>query len=232
MGLTGLSYSASPAQIDPHLQPDNTLLSLQGTAQKVTDNDLMLDFGDGMIRVETDRLESESSNISDGDKIIVYGEVDDDLFESTALEANVLYIKNSNITLTRSGMSPNVSASQYNDDDMSLTGTITNINGDKFTIDNDKRSVTVDTSELGYNPFDDEGSQKLNKGDRVTVTGDADDDTWKNRTLNAETITSMTKADSKMMSSDKVQNSHKNWKSDEKMNKNSETRNATNSTSA
>lgn len=43
----------------------------------------------------------------------------------------------------------------------------------------------------GYNPMDDEGYQQIDVGDRVSVTGDIDIDTWEKRELMAETIVTL-----------------------------------------
>ena len=48
--------------------------------------------------------------------------------------------------------------------------------------------MTVDTWQLGYNPLDDEGFLKIEKGDRVTVYGDLDMDVFNDTEVSAEAI--------------------------------------------
>jgi len=58
----------------------------------------------------------------------------------------------------------------------SYVGTVHSVAPDEmeFTIDTGDSAVTVDVSELSYNPLDDEGYQKVEEGDRVSVIGELD----------------------------------------------------------
>ncbi|MDX1680120.1 MAG: hypothetical protein R3242_05240, partial [Akkermansiaceae bacterium] len=75
--------------------------------------------------------------------------------------------------------------------DFRITGTIEDIEGLEFTVDTGKRAMRADTAELGYNPFDDEGYQKLAVGDRVTMTGDLDNNWWESRELMVDSIVTL-----------------------------------------
>lgn len=48
--------------------------------------------------------------------------------------------------------------------------------------------MKIDTSGMTYNPMDDLGFQKIEKGDYVSVSGDMDYDFWEKKELMADTI--------------------------------------------
>ena len=184
---------------DPYLKADETWISISGTAVKPTDDSFVLDYGDGHVIVEMDDWDSygDAFGIADGYKVTVYGEVDDDLFEKTSIEASSVYVENLGTYFYA-----NSADEEYDDDydywliggriavgQMTLRGTVTNIEGREFTIDTGKRQISVDTVEMTHNPLDDFGWPAVDKGDYVSVTGEMDYNTWDERELSADTIT-------------------------------------------
>lgn len=72
---------------------DNTMLSVNGTVADIEGTEFMLNTGDRLIRVETDRLSDNPLDddgdlrLEKGDRVTVYGELDKDFFSSDELEA-------------------------------------------------------------------------------------------------------------------------------------------------
>ncbi len=71
---------------------------------------------------------------------------------------------------------------------MVIQGYVTGISGSTFIVNSEARSVTVETDEMAYNPLDDEGFQKVDIGDRVSVRGEVDENFWGNKELVADTV--------------------------------------------
>jgi hypothetical protein len=71
---------------------------------------------------------------------------------------------------------------------MTIRGTVSSEDGREFTIDTGSRKMTIDTSDMGYNPLDQKGYPQLDENDYVSVSGNMDDDTWEEQELLADTI--------------------------------------------
>lgn len=195
-----LLAGAATAENNPYIQPDDSWLSLSGTAVDISAEGFMLDFGDGVVQVEMDDWDwyNESRQVLEGDKVTVYGEVDDDLFETTSIEASSVYVENLGTFFYAStadeetaedfDLSPTV---PIEDGDLMLTGTITGTMGREFVIDSGLQEITVDTTQMEYNPLDDKGFQRLDRGDSVTVVGHLDNELFVNQELMAEAIISL-----------------------------------------
>lgn len=208
--LAGLVVALSPAAAkdkemknkNPYLKPDETWISISGTAVSAGPDAFILDYGKGLITVEMDDWDwyHEGRNIIEGHKVTVYGKIDDDLFETASIEASSVYDENLGTYFYASAADE-----EYQDVyDYWLTnpplnleprtvirGTVTGINGREFTIDTGKRKITVDTSSMMYNPMDGAGFQRVNKGDFVSVSGEMDNDFWKKRKLMADAVVTL-----------------------------------------
>ena len=68
---------------------------------------------------------------------------------------------------------------------------MTGVDGSEFTIDSGDQKMTVDTALMSYDPMDDEGYQKIEKGDQVTVTGDMENDTLETAELMADSVVTL-----------------------------------------
>ena len=80
---------------------------------------------------------------------------------------------------------------------MDITGTVTSVDGRRFTLDAESRELTVDTSTMVYNPMDDEGYQQVQEGDRVKVAGKMDYDLFEKRELLADMVITLEQDKSK-----------------------------------
>ena len=137
---------------------------------------------------------SEGYKILEGGKVTVYGEIDDDLFETTTIEASSVYVENLGTYFYAN------SADEETDDDYDywitydpivigdtvLRGTVISVDDEEFTINTGIRKVTVETEDMPYNPLDKTGFQKIETGDYVSVSGTMDDDFLEGRELKAE----------------------------------------------
>ncbi|MCB4797013.1 hypothetical protein LGR51_21190 [Pseudomonas sp. NP21570] len=125
----------------------------------------------------------------------MYGEVDDDTYETTSIEASSIYVENLG---TYFYANPSDEEEFVDIDvtptpvivigDLSVTGTVTSVDGNEFTIDSGGQEMTVDTTLMLYDPTDDEGYQQIDEGDLVSVVGNIETDTFESRELMAETI--------------------------------------------
>lgn len=196
LSLAVTSMLAIPAMAkDPYSKPNNSWITLSGTVESVSPDRFMLDYGDGMITVEMDSPGGGESGykLVKGDKVSVSGAIDDDLFERTTIEASSVYVES---------LGTNFYANAVDDEDPMLVsistplavsktvvaGKVTSVDGREFTVDAGPTKITVDTSGMAYNPMDDKGFQKIEKGQRVSVAGTLDHDFFSGRELMASTI--------------------------------------------
>lgn len=185
------------ADENPYTKKDGSWISINGTVTTVGPDAFSLDYGEGFVTVEMDDwdMDADGYKLIPNDKVTVYGRVDDDLFETTSIEASSVYVKNLNTYFYASAADeeilPAAATVAVIDYDVQLTGKVTKVDGREFTIDTGDRSMRVDTIMMSYNPMDDEGYQKIEVGDKVSVTGDIDVNTWDKRELTAETIVTL-----------------------------------------
>ncbi len=193
IGLT----TAAAAAPNPYAKEDRSWISIRGTVGAVTADAFELDYGEGFVTVEMDDFapDADGYKLLEGDEVTVYGRIDDDTFETTSIEASSVWVQGLNTYFFANSADeeelPAVVTLHTIDYDLKLTGTIHDVDGSEFTLDTGRREMRVDTDELGYDPFDDEGYQKLDKGDRVSVTGNINNDWWDSRELMAETIVTL-----------------------------------------
>jgi uncharacterized protein YdeI (BOF family) len=193
-----LAPAATLASENPYFAADGSWITLSGKVTSTTADTFTLDYGEGLVTVEMDDWDwfEESGVTLPGDKVTVYGEVDDDTFETAKIEASSVYVDSLGTyfyasaadeeSVTDFDVAPTVDLGQ-----LVLTGTVTNVDGTEFTIDSGDQKMTVDTTLMAYNPMDDEGYQQIQQGDQVTVTGDIDVDTFENSELMADTIVTL-----------------------------------------
>jgi uncharacterized protein YdeI (BOF family) len=188
-------FVAVPAMAeDPYMEPDDSWISLSGTVTAVTPDAFTLDYGKGMITVEMDDgdRDADAYKLIEGDKVTVNGIIDDDLFETRTIEASSVYVEK---------LDTYFYASAADEEDTFVTywspvvvsrtvvqGTVTEVNDEEFVLNTGARTVTVEVEEMPYNPLDDEGYQKVDVGDRVSVTGTMDYDLFEGRELVADSL--------------------------------------------
>ena len=197
LALTGATAVAAE---DPMTQPDDSWISVSGTVERVTNDAFLLDYGEGSMTVEMDDgdRDADGYKLVSGDKVTVNGRIDDDLFEARTLEASSVYVENidtyfyasavdeediNNVIVTVS--TPVVVSA------ITVQGRVTEVSADEFVVDTGLRQVRVEVEEMAYNPLDDQGYQKIEVGDRVSVTGQIDNDLFEGRELVADSVVTL-----------------------------------------
>jgi len=163
---------------------DGEWIRLNGTVSSVSDEEFTLDYGKDKITVETDDFPAGTSRaLKKGDRVMVSGRIDDNFFTSKDIVASSVRIQSTGKTLAatnrtamtggRSGFPDNGkdASKHYEDGDwVSLTGKVSKMDGDDFTIQTGTRSLAVDASDV-----EDFERNRLRVGDRVSVSGEMDD---------------------------------------------------------
>lgn len=197
MGITtaaALFLSVAPLMAqDPYKADNNSWISLSGTVVSAEFDTFELDYGDGLVTVEMDDWDwyNEAYPILEGYYVVVHGMVDDDLYETTTIEANSVYVENLNTHFYANAADEEdvtLVNSVYTDAGLILRGEVTNVNGREFTIDTGSRSMIIDTDEMVYNPLDEKGYQQIDVGDFVEVTGSLDVDVFEKTEVKAERV--------------------------------------------
>lgn len=196
-----LIMASSPALAkDPKKMPNNSWISLSGTVAAASVSDFELDYGQGLIMVEMDDWDwyKETYLILPGDRVTVYGYVDDDFLENTSIEASSVYVANLNTFFyadndDEEDVLETTMSESFVDNGLQLRGKITSVDGRRFTVDTAKREIKIDTIEMFYNPLDDKGYQKIKVGDYVQVTGALNSDVFKKSVIMANSITTLIK---------------------------------------
>jgi len=200
--IAGVFLLSAPAQAkdspNPYLKPDQTWISISGTAVDTKPDGFTLDYGKGTIPVEMDDWDwyDESSAILEGDKVTVYGEIDDDFFEIRSIEASSVYVENLGTHFYASSADEEYdypydywgSDAPIDVGKTVVRGTVTSTSGREFTINTGLREMKVDTLGMMYNPMDDKGFHQIDKGDYVSVTGDINYTFWEKKELLADSI--------------------------------------------
>jgi uncharacterized protein YdeI (BOF family) len=179
---SGQQANANP---QPYAKSDDSWISISGTVASPEPDSFSLDYGEGVITVEMDDWDTygDAYPLMEGDRVTVYGKVDDDLFELSSIEASSVYVE---------GLGTYFYASSADEEDpvyaeyfwtaptplvlnrATLRGTVERVDREdrEFTVDTGLQQVTVETDALEYNPLDDFGFQKIERGDKVSVSGE------------------------------------------------------------
>lgn len=187
---------------DPYEMPDDAWISISGEVESVYGDSFTLDYGEGFVTVEMDDWDwyAENYALLTGDNVTVNGKVDDDLFEATSIEASSVYVES---------LGSYFYANPADEEDMvvgqpvytvttpivvsevEVRGTVKSVSEREFTIDTGITDLTVDTSNLAYNPLDDEGFQQIDTGDYVLVNGMMDAGFLGDAELDADFVVSL-----------------------------------------
>lgn len=193
MAMGSAPFSLAGEQPDPYAKADDTWISISGEVKSVSPNNFILDYGEGIVLVEMDDgdRDADAYKLLEGDKVTVNGMIDDDFYEATTIEADSVYVEKLNTYFFASAVDEEDKAIWYTfpivPGEMTVQGTVTQVNGDEFNVNAGVKSVTVDVSDMPYNPLDNKGYQKIEKGDVVRVTGNMEDKLFQGRELEAQT---------------------------------------------
>ena len=181
LALAGAFIVVAVAEDMPYAQPDEAWVSINGKVEAVTPDSFTLDYGGGLIVVEMDDgdRDADAYKLMEGDQVNVIGKIDDDLFETTTIEASTVYVEKLGTTFFASAVDEeDVVLSAEVPLDLTVTtvrGTVESLGDEQFTLDTGPTDLTVVTGGLGYDPLDDTGYQQVDIGDRVSVSGDIDE---------------------------------------------------------
>lgn len=152
---------------------DDSRISLAGTVVSTKPDSFLLDIGRHNVTVEMDDWDwfKEGKALKRGDRVVVSGRVDDDLWETKKIEASSVYVQNLGVTFYASGADEEdlASALVLVNPVTSASGTVTSVEGQEFTIGSANGPVRVDMTKLSVRPV-------LKVGDRVNAWGDLDVD--------------------------------------------------------
>ena len=182
---------------NPYTMADGTWISLIGQVRSVGPDVFELDYGSGQVTVEMDDgdRDADAYVLDEGDAVTVTGLIDDDFFEATKIEAGSVYVKKLDTTFFASARDEEEvyprSHTTLVEDGVLIQGTVTEVHDDEFVVDTGARRIIVDTAEMNRDPLDDEGYQKIQVGDMVSVTGNFERDLFEGRELMASTVTTL-----------------------------------------
>ena len=187
---------------NPYAKADDSWISISGTVESVSADQFLLDFGNGVIGVEMDDgdRDADAYKLLKGDKVRVTGLIDDDFLELRTIEASSVTVEKLGTTFYASAADEEtpvvlrevvVTTTPIQVSETVLIGTVTSVSEEEFRIDTGLREMTVEVEEMPYNPLDDEGYQRIEVGDRVSVTGDIDMDLFEGRELVADSVVTL-----------------------------------------
>jgi uncharacterized protein YdeI (BOF family) len=198
--ITAILSGFAAAVVDPEEMPHDAWVSVTGEVVSVHPDLFVLDYGEGEISVAMDKWQTYGDTwpLLDGDKVTVYGEVDAGLYQDDRIEASSLHVEGLN-TLFYASAADEKSLGHWVLDttlevgDLTYIGTVATVSPmtDSFTIDTDGQALTVFTAQLPYDPLDDEGFQRIEPGDRVSVEGDVSADFFGEADLFADSIVTL-----------------------------------------
>lgn len=209
---TGVIASASTTAMaaNPYMRPDESWISISGTVVDPRAETFLLEYDDGMITVEMDDWDSfgEASKLIEGDKVTVYGRIDDDLFELSTIEAGAVYVENLNTHFYDSNAVDEKGALAMTSywvvdapvvvSAATLRGTVTGVDSKaaEFTVNTGTKEIRVETEELEYDPLDDKGFQRIDRGDYVSVVGNFNQEFIEGRVFEAASVLTLDDAQS------------------------------------
>lgn len=182
---------------------DREWLTLTGKVSSVAGDQFTLDYGRDDIVVEMDDYDWYNENaLVVGDSVTVSGRMDKDFFDTRSIEARSVYVDSLNEYFYASAADeeqgihlPLLHDHLQDDEWVSLTGEVASINGEDIVLDTGAHEYDVDAGGLAYNPFDADGTERIQVGERVVVFGQMDDaDLFDDREIEATTITTLSRS--------------------------------------
>lgn len=185
---------------NPYTKPNNSWITISGTVDNVSSDRFQLDYGDGKITVEMDDgdRDADAYKLLRGDKVMVSGKIDRDLFEKSKIEAGSVFVENIGTTFYASSIDeedpgylvhyqvmPIIPSSTI------VRGQVTKVDGREFVLQTGDAELKVNTASMKFNPMDDKGYLKIDKGDQLTVYGRMAESFFSGRVLRADSIIEM-----------------------------------------
>jgi uncharacterized protein YdeI (BOF family) len=188
------SIAAAPS---PYTKPDDSYISIDGTVADVSRDEFVLDYGQGEITVEFDDgdRDADAYKLVQGDRVNVSGVIDDDFYELATIEASSVYVESLGTYFYASALDEEQPIMTVNVpllmSSMTVQGTVSETGSDSFSLDVGAQKLKVETENMPYDPLDDEGYQKITKGDIVSVSGTMVDELFDGRVMEADAVTTL-----------------------------------------
>ncbi|MFP3942526.1 MAG: hypothetical protein ACLFWF_01440 [Alphaproteobacteria bacterium] len=188
------------AKPEAHEKTGRSWISLSGTVAESEPGGFTLDYGEGLIEVELKGrdLFDQTNRIMPGEKVRIYAAIKDDLYERRRIEADSVYVldrqsfyfsdaEDEPLAYFLTGDPGDLPEGTW----VSVSGIVKEINGREFVLDTGIYDIEVDTDELGYNPLDEVGLQRIREGDQVYVSGPLDDQFFEDNEILAQTVVTL-----------------------------------------
>lgn len=188
---TSTSATATSSGMSLAQMQDDAYVVVDGTVGEISGDEFTLNMTNGSIVVELDRFDwdgDETKYLTVGESVTVTGFIDDDFLEGREIEATQVLLNDSYVYYYTGDAMPSYEVSMQDGAYISTTGQVSNLNGDEFIVTNRNSQIKVDVSELGYDPTDEEGLQKIENGDTVYVYGNYDKGVFEANELVAQGI--------------------------------------------
>lgn len=192
------SAPAIAIQPDKLMRPDGAEVAMSGTVETAGLETFGLNYGDGVVTVEMDDwdYDADAAPLEAGDDVTVYGYIDDGFYEDRTIEASSVWEAESNTFHYASGADEELDwalyaspAEAWAGPGITLTGLVESVDGREFVLSPAVGSnVEVDTGSMSYNPLDNEGVQRVDEGDIVSVSGRMDEALFDNTELSADSV--------------------------------------------
>ena len=200
-GLAITGATAAHAQSGDPIEnaPAYSWMSISGEVVEVNKGDMRVDYGQGIVTVESASLGTFDGSSGDrmrvGEEVTVNGYIGGTFYDDPVLNASSI-VREDSQSVDYGVNDPDMdldpaffSASMQSEGDTSFTGQVAEVDGREFTlVTGGGRELTVDTSQMDYNPLDTIGAQKIDRLDRVSVSGELDGDVFEDGEFMAQDI--------------------------------------------
>ncbi len=186
---------------DLSVYEDRDSVTISGTVSGVSGDVFYLDYNGGRITVEMDDwdwFDNEAEVLKKGEKVTVYGRIDDDLFEARTIEAGTVYVQDRMAYYFANDADEELdyvitSATVTIPDGtwLQASGTVKSVSGREFILGMGHGDIQVDTGNMAFNPMDDTGFLQVDPGDRVTVHGPLDVGFFEDHEIQARVIAAL-----------------------------------------
>lgn len=198
--LLSLLLTTPASGQDPHLQPNDSWITVSGTVETVERDWFMLRYDDDpfntiIVEMDDGDRDADGYQLISGDPVTVTGVIDDDLFETRSIEASSVYVENIDTHFFASAVDeeslPLRPAYPVPMGEVMISGRVSDVRSDEFVLDTGFKDVTVEVERMSYDPLDDIGYQKLETGDLVRVRGKLNYDFLEGREIYASSVTTL-----------------------------------------
>lgn len=176
--------------IDPATLEQGAWIGINGTVGMVGPNSFFLDHGDSTVIVGLTGEILREYDFIRGQKVTVYGKIDQDLFQKNVIKARAVVIEGSEgaeHTVIGEEDKVKVITASYVPTSV-IHGMVTAVTEKRIVIDQGENKISIDTSELSFDPKDEQGRVQVKQGDLVTVQGVVERGLWDTRTMKATSL--------------------------------------------